>query len=174
MNAADRSIVLIGFMGTGKSSVGRRLAQSRGWPRRDIDAMIATALGMRITEIFERLGQDRFRTEESAILEKLDAHEPAIIVTGGGAILRPENIKRLHELGMVVCLTADTATLLERLARRSDRPLLQTVDRAGTVEELLRTRAPLYQEAADFTIDTSGLSHDQVATRIEETIATLA
>ncbi len=136
--------------------------------------MIATALGMRITEIFERLGQERFREEESAILEKLDASEPAIIVTGGGAILRPENIKRLHELGTVVCLTAEMATLVERLGRRSDRPLLQTADPAATVEELLRARAPLYEEAADFTIDTTRLSHEQVAEAIEEAIAKLA
>lgn len=147
---------------------------SRGWPRRDLDAMIATALEMRITEIFERLGEERFREEESAILEKLDASELAIIVTGGGAILRPENIKRLHELGTVVCLTADRATLVERLGRRSDRPLLQTANPAATVEELLRTRASLYEEAADFTIDTTRLSHDEVAKAIEESIAKLA
>ncbi len=174
VSAADRSIVLIGFMGTGKSSVGRRLAQSRGWPRHDVDAMIATALGLRITEIFERLGQDRFRAEESAILAGLDPSEKAIIVTGGGAILRPENATRLHELGTVVCLSAEMPTLLERLGRRSDRPLLQTADPAATVAELLRTRAPLYEAAADLTIDTTGLSHDQVAQSIEDSIAKLA
>ncbi len=174
MNAADRSIVLIGFMGTGKSSVGRRLAQSRGWPRRDVDAMIATALGLRITEIFERLGQDRFRAEESAILAGLDPSEKAIIVTGGGAILRPKNATRLHELGTVVCLSANMSTLLERLGRHSDRPLLQTADPAATIAELLRTRAPLYEAVADITIDTTGLSHDEVAAKIEESIARLA
>ncbi len=161
-------------MGTGKSSVGRRLAQSRGWPRRDVDAMIAAALGLRITEIFERLGQERFRTEESAILAGLDPAEKVIIVTGGGAILRPENATRLHELGTVICLSANMSTLLGRLGRRSDRPLLQTADPAATIAELLRTRAPLYEAAADITIDTTGLSHDQVAQSIEESIAKLA
>ncbi len=161
-------------MGTGKSSVGRRLAQSRGWPRRDVDAMIAAGLEMRITEIFDRLGQDRFRAEESAILMGLDPSKKAIIVTGGGAILRPENAARLHELGTVVCLTAEMSTLLERLGRRTDRPLLQTADPAATVAELLRTRAPLYEAEADFTIDTTGLSHDEVAAKIEESIARLA
>ena len=158
-------------MGTGKSSVGRRLATNRGWPRLDTDALIATALGMRISEIFERLGEERFRAEESKILETMDVSQPAVIITGGGAILRPENTARLHELGTVVCLTADTATLLERLGRRSDRPLLQTEDPQATVENLLRERAPLYAAAADFTIDTTGLSHDEVAQKIEDCLA---
>lgn len=136
--------------------------------------MIATALEMRITEIFDRLGQDRFRAEESAILMGLDPSEKAIIVTGGGAVLRPENAARLHELGTVVCLTAEMSTLLERLGRRTDRPLLQTANPAATVAELLRRRAPLYEAEADFTIDTTGLSHDEVAAKIEESIARIA
>ena len=158
-------------MGTGKSSVGRRLAASRGWPRLDTDAMIATAVGMRISEIFSRLGEEGFRAEESAILETIDPAQPAVIITGGGAILRPENRDRLHELGMVFCLTADLATLMERLGRRSDRPLLQTEDPKATIEKLLLERAPFYEAAADFTIDTTGLSHDQVAQKVEECIA---
>jgi shikimate kinase len=171
MNAAHRSIVLIGFMGTGKSSVGRRLADATGWPRYDIDAMIATALGMRISDIFSHLGQERFRAEETAILEKLETRVRSIIVTGGGAILRPENVARLRELGTVVCLTADLDTLLERLGRRSNRPLLQTENPAETVEKLLQEREPLYQEAADLTIDTTALSHDEVARSIQESLA---
>ncbi|CAN5506017.1 shikimate kinase [soil metagenome] len=170
VTAAERSIVLIGFMGTGKSSVGRRLAQSWGWPRRDTDAMIAAALGMPISEIFTRLGQDRFRAEESAILEGLDVSQPAVIVTGGGTILRPENRARLRALGTVVCLTADIPTLLGRLGRRSGRPLLETDDPESTVENLLRERAPLYEEAADLTIDTTGLSHNEVANAIEDAL----
>ena len=158
-------------MGTGKSSVGRRLATNRGWPRLDTDALIATALGMRISEIFERLGQERFREEESKILETIDPSQAAVIITGGGAILRPQNTARLHELGTVVCLTAEIPTLLERLGRRSDRPLLQTEDPKATIENLLRERAPLYEAAADFTVDTTGLSHDEVAQRIEDCIA---
>ena len=99
MHAADRSIVLIGFMGTGKSSVGRRLASVTGWPRFDTDQMIATALGMSITKIFARLGEEEFREQESRALDKLDSKQLSIIVTGGGVVLRPRNIARLHELG---------------------------------------------------------------------------
>lgn len=158
-------------MGTGKSSVGRRLAHVLGCPRFDTDQMIATALGMPITKIFSGLGEERFREEETAVLEKLDASEPSIIVTGGGVVLRPKNVARLHELGTVVCLTADLPTLLERLSRRTHRPLLQTENRAETVQTLLREREPLYREAADLTVDTSSLSHDQVAQSIQESLA---
>lgn len=174
MQTTDRSIVLIGFMGTGKSSVGRRLAMRRGWPNLDTDAMIATSLGMRISEIFVRLGQERFREEETAVLQRIDVARPAVIVTGGGAILRSQNRSRLGELGTVVCLTADLPTLIERLGQRSERPLLETEDSAATIESLLRERAPLYRETADFTIETTGLSHDQVAQAIEDSLANAA
>ncbi len=155
-------------MGTGKSSVGRRLAHETGWPRFDTDQMIATALGMSITKIFAKIGEEDFRDEESVVLEKLDADQPSIIVTGGGVVLRPKNVARLHELGTVVCLTANLPTLLKRLARRSHRPLLETEDRARTVQGLLRERQALYEQAADLTIDTSSLSHDQVAQSIRD------
>lgn len=172
MRAADRSIVLIGFMGTGKSSVGRRLAQATGWPRFDTDQMIATALGMSITKIFARLGEEEFREQESRALEKLDRKQLSIIVTGGGVVLRPTNVVRLHELGTVFCLTADLSTLVQRLARRSHRPLLEeTENRAATIEALLRERQPLYERAADIIIDTTSLSHDQVAQSIQDSLA---
>lgn len=158
-------------MGTGKSSVGRRLAQTQDWPLFDTDAMIASAVGMPIMEIFARLGEERFREEESALLQNLDPRDRSIIVTGGGAVLRPRNVVRLRELGTVVCLTADLATLHQRLAQRADRPLLQTENPAETIEILLRARAPFYQEAADFTFDTSSLSDRQVTESIRQTLA---
>ena len=142
-----------------------------GWPRFDTDQMIATALGMSITKIFAMLGEEEFREEESIVLEKLDADKSSVIVTGGGVVLRPKNVRRLHELGTVVCLTANLTTLMKRLARRSHRPLLETEDRAGTVKTLLRERQPFYEKAADLTIDTSSLSHDQVAQSIHDSLA---
>ena len=171
MNSANRSIVLIGFMGTGKSAVGRLLASQEGWPRFDTDEMIATALKLPISEIFTRLGEEQFREEETAVLLKLEVVQPSIIVTGGGAVMRPGNVARLRELGSVVCLTADQPTLLERLARRSNRPLLQTENPAETMRTLLREREPFYRKAADFTIDTSWLNHDQVAQSIRDVLA---
>ena len=171
VNSANRSIVLIGFMGTGKSAVGRLLALQKGWPRFDTDEMIATALKMPISEIFVRLGEERFRTEETAVLEKLEVVGPAIVVTGGGVVMRPENVARLRELGTIVCLTANPATLLERLGRRSNRPLLETENPAETLQTLLREREPFYQAAADFTVDTSALSHAQVAQSVRDVLA---
>src|SRR4030095_778502 len=110
-------------MGTGKSAVGRLRALQEGWPRFDTDEMIATALKMPISEIFTRLGEERFREEETAVLEKLEVVQPSLIVTGGGGARRAENVARLRELGRIACLTADPVTLLERLGRRSNRPL---------------------------------------------------
>ena len=173
MDVACGNIVLIGFMGTGKSSVGRRLAHITGWPRFDTDQMIATSLGMSITKIFARRGQEEFRNEESAILEKLDASRPSIIVTGGGVVLRSQNIARLRELGTVVCLTADFTTLMERLGRRPKRPVLKTENRVETIQTLLREREPLYQQAADLTVDTSSLSHEEVARSIQKSLSAI-
>jgi shikimate kinase len=171
VSSANRSIVLIGFMGTGKSAVGRLLASQKGWPRFDTDEMIATAFKMPISEIFARIGEERFREEETTLLEKLEVVQPSIVVTGGGAVMRPGNVTRLRELGRVVCLTANPATLLARLGRRPSRPLLQTENPAETMQSLLREREPFYQEAADFTVDTSALSHEQVAQSIRDVLA---
>jgi shikimate kinase len=171
VNSANRSIVLIGFMGTGKSAVGRLLASQEGWPRFDTDEMIATTLKMPISEIFVRLGEEQFREQETAVLETLEVVQPSIIVTGGGAVMRSRNVARLRELGSLVCLTADPPTLLKRLGRRSNRPLLRTENPAETMRALLREREPFYHEAADFTVDTSALSHDQVAQSIRDLLA---
>jgi shikimate kinase len=163
--------VLIGFMGTGKSSVGRQLARTTGWPCYDTDQLIATALGLPITEIFSTLGEERFRDEESAVIEALEIDRPSIVVTGGGAVLRAKNVARLRELGTVVCLTADLATLRKRLAQHGNRPLLQTENPSETFEALLRVREAFYREAADLTVDTSALTHEQVAETIQDSLA---
>lgn len=161
-------------MGTGKSSVGRLLAADYQWRRYDTDELISNALGMPIDQIFAQHGEERFREEESAMLERLDDKEQSIIVTGGGVVLRPANLPRLHALGTVVCLTANLETLLERLARRTNRPLLQAGDPAETVPRLLAERARFYEKAADFTVDTSALNHAQVAQSIRDHLAVAA
>ena len=158
-------------MGTGKSSVGRHLEKLLGWPVFDTDAMIAEAVGMPVAEVFSKLGEERFRTEETLALERIPPADRSIIVTGGGAILRPHNIVRLRELGTVVCLTADLPTLCERLKPVANRPLLQSENLEVTIEKLLRTREPLYEAAADLSIDTSSLTHAQVAESIRESLA---
>ena len=153
-------------MGSGKSSVGRLLAREEDLPMFDTDEMVAAELGMPIPDIFAQLGEERFREMESEVLQKLDGAKVAIIVTGGGIVLRSENVRRLRELGTVVWLRTNLETLRERLSRRQNRPLLQTQNRAETIATLLKERTKFYEEAADFAVDTSGLSHAEVAQAI--------
>ena len=171
MNHSARSIVLIGFMGTGKSSAGRLLSQRLDWPLFDSDALIEKKLKMPIGEIFSTLGEEPFREEESDVLQHLRPTRPSIIVTGGGVVLRRSNVVRLRELGTVVCLTSEVNDLQKRLLRPSDRPLLQVEDPSRAIEQLLEKRAPLYQAAADVTVNTSSLRPDQVADSILDALA---
>lgn len=155
-------------MGSGKSSVGRLLAQQLGWPRHDVDEMVAAELGMPIPRIFAQLGEARFRDCETEALARFQSVTPAVMVTGGGIVLRPENVRRLQQVGTVVWLTATLPVLVERLARRSDRPLLQTADPRATIAQLLADRQKFYENAAQVTIDTSELDHLQVAEAIKD------
>jgi shikimate kinase len=166
MKKHGHAIVLIGFMGAGKSSVGRTLARMTGRPRFDTDEMIAIRFGLTISQIFERRGEERFRDAESEVLGELSSETDAIIVTGGGIVLRETNTARLRELGSVIFLSADHETLVRRISRRPTRPLLQTTDPRETMKELLVARQPLYRAAADLEVDTTGLTHDEVARSI--------
>jgi shikimate kinase len=175
MNSA-KSIVLIGMMGAGKSSVGRCLQHRTGLARLDTDEIVAKEFGVSIREIFETHGEQKFRDEETQALGKLNLDRPTIIVTGGGIVLRSENVDLLKRVGTTVWLSADEATLFERASRRNDRPLLHNENPRTAFSELLRKRLPLYRSAADFEIDTSRMTHDEVAdailSRLEEFSAT--
>jgi shikimate kinase len=162
MGAANKSIVLIGMMGAGKSSVGRCLQRRTGRVCFDTDELVVAKAGMSIVEIFSQQGESRFRDLESEVLRELSPNESAVIVTGGGIVLREHNVTRLKELGLVVWLEADEAVLFERASRRGNRPLLQTADPRATVSELLRARTPFYEKAADFRVETTRLTHDDV------------
>jgi shikimate kinase len=166
MNAPRSSIILVGFMGAGKSSVGRTLAHITGLPRFDTDEQIAKQFSLTIPAIFEKHGEKIFRQAETETLRGLSRQATAIIVTGGGIVSSPENRALLRELGSIVLLSADEETLFERISRRSNRPLLQTENPRATAANLLRTRLPLYREIAKAEVDTSGLTHEEVARRI--------
>ena len=166
MKERGDAIVLIGFMGAGKSSVGRTLARLTGLPRFDTDEMIGARFGLTVAEIFETHGEEQFREAETETLRGLTGKQAAIVVTGGGIVLRPENRQLLRDLGTVIHLSAEEATLFARISRRSNRPLLRTENPRATVAELLRVRLPLYQRAADLEVDTTRLKHDEVATQI--------
>jgi shikimate kinase len=173
MTERGQSIVLIGFMGAGKSSTGKALARKTGLPRFDTDEIVSTRFGLAIPEIFARFGEEEFRNAETEALRQLSKSAPAIIVTGGGIVLRPGNLKLLRRLGKVVSLEADEETLFRRISRRATRPLLQTENPRATLVELLRLRDPLYRAAADVRLDTSRLTHDEVADAILKSIEKL-
>lgn len=138
--------------------------------RFDTDEIVATRFGASISEVFAKEGEEQFRLAETEALANLAPTQPSIIVTGGGIVLREENIRHLKRLGIVVWLEADGATLFQRASRRSDRPLLQTEKPRETLEEILNQRRSLYAKAADLRVDTTNRNHDEVADIILEEI----
>jgi shikimate kinase len=166
MNYPHKSIVLIGMMGAGKSAVGRCLQQQTGFAQFDTDEMVRSKFGMPISEIFSIHGEDKFRAAETEALRKLSFDQPAIIVTGGGIVLREENVGLLKRLGAVVWLQADDKTLFERASRGGNRPLLQSEHPMRAFAQILQARLPLYAKAADLRVDTSVLTDDEVAIAI--------
>ena len=157
------NIVLVGFMGSGKSSIGRIVAGRMCFQFVDTDLVISQRAGMEIPAIFAREGEDGFRDLETAAIESLGHLNRSVIATGGGAVLREKNRALLRELGFVVCLAASEKVIFERVARNTRRPLLQTEDPRATVSQLLASRQPFYMQAAQFTVDTSALAHSQSA-----------
>lgn len=141
-------------MGTGKSSLGKRLAQTLGWPLIDSDVLAEKKAGRTISEIFASEGENAFRDLETGILKSLEQTFHAVISTGGGVVGREENRALLRRMGMVVWLHADEEAIFERISRNKKRPLLQTPNPRQTLHDLLKKRGPLYAEVADVAIDT--------------------
>jgi len=166
MNAGDNAIALIGFMGTGKSAVGRELSRRIGWPRHDTDEMIRAQFGISIPDIFARYGEPAFRDAETALLKTLRRGIPGIVVTGGGIVLRIQNVNLLRGMGRIVWLDGDEEVLWRRVSKHSTRPLLRTPDPRARFAELLRERLTLYQSAADYRINTTSNSIAQVTDEI--------
>ena len=157
-----RNLVLVGFMGSGKSSVGRILSSLTGFALVDTDTLVAQEAGKSIPAIFKQQGEEHFRALETKVLHSLVGRIGLIVATGGGVITVAENRKILPEIGPVVWLDADTEHLYQRV-KHSKRPLLQTADPRRTVEELYRARKPLYRQAATLRIDSGTLTHRQTA-----------
>ena len=172
MTRRGQSIVLIGFMGAGKSMAGRALARKTGLPHFETDDIVSAQFGLSIPEIFATFGEEKFREAESEAIQQFSPEIPAIIGTGGGIVLRPVNVQLLRILGRLVSLEADEETLFRRISRHPARPLLQTENPRATLVELLRIRQPLYHSAADVRLDTSRLTHDEVADAILKRIET--
>jgi len=164
-----RSIVLVGMMGAGKSTIGRRLGARLRLPFLDADAEIETAAGMSIPDIFESHGEPHFRDGEARVIARLLETGPSILATGGGAFMREETRNRIRDKAVSIWLKADADTILKRVKRRVDRPLLQTADPAATIGRLIDERHPVYQ-LADITIASREVLHEKI---VEECIVAL-
>ena len=165
-----RSIVLVGMMGAGKSSVGRRLAARLGIPFVDADAKIEEAAQMTIADIFETYGEADFRSAEARVIARLLEGGPQVLATGGGAFMNAETRAAVRAKGITFWLKADFEVLLRRVKRRSDRPLLKTGDPAETLQRLMAERYPVYAEA-DVTIHSRDVPHEKI---VDEILASLS
>lgn len=164
-----RSIVLVGMMGAGKSSVGRRLAQRLGLPFADADIEIENAAGMTIPEIFASRGEPEFREGERRVILRLLGQGPIVLATGGGAFMNAETRAAIGRDGVSVWLKAEFEVLMRRVRKRSNRPLLQTPDPEGTLRRLMADRYPVYA-LADVTILSRDVPHDTVVDEIIEAL----
>jgi shikimate kinase len=157
------NIVLVGFMGCGKSSVGRRLSALTGHRLMDTDACIVKKEGLSIPKIFSLRGEAGFRAVEAEVLADLVGVCGIVLATGGGIVVPEHNRDLLRHIGVIGWLDADEDTLFERATRSARRPLLQTDNPRSRFHELLEARKPLYAQLAHFHIDSTGMDHDAVA-----------
>jgi shikimate kinase len=165
-----RTIALVGMMGAGKSSIGKRLGARLGLPFVDADTEIEQAANATISEIFERHGEPYFRDGERRVIRRLLDDRPKVLATGGGAFIQPETRAAIQDGAVTIWLKADRDLILSRVRRRSNRPLLRTPDLEARIDQLIAERYPVYAEA-DIHVQSRDVAHDIV---IEDIIAALA
>ncbi|MBM3732197.1 MAG: shikimate kinase [Acidimicrobiia bacterium] len=163
--APGKSVVLVGLMGAGKSSVGRRLAKILDLPFVDADEEIERAAGCSIEDIFRLYGEPAFRDGEERVIARLLESGPQVLATGGGAFMNPRTRERIRERAISIWLRADLELLVRRTARRGGRPLLAHGDPRATLERLMAERYPVYAEA-DMTVDTTDENIERMVDRI--------
>jgi shikimate kinase len=156
-----RSVVLVGMMGAGKSTIGRRLSARLRLPFLDADTEIEAAAGMSIPDIFESRGEPDFRDGEARVIARLLDGGPGVLATGGGALMREETRHRIRDKAVSIWLKADADVIMRRVKRRSDRPLLQTGDPEATIGRLIGEREPAYRQA-DLTIWSRDVPHEKI------------
>src|SRR5580704_9945624 len=162
----SRSVVLVGMMGVGKSSIGRRLAARLGVPFVDADSEIEKAAGMSIADIFARHGEADFRSGEARVIARLLDGGPQVLATGGGAVMNPATCAAIKAKGISIWLSAEFDVLMRRInKRKNDRPMLQTADPAARLRELLAEREPVYA-LADITVKSREVPHEAIVTEI--------
>lgn len=152
-------------MGVGKTEIGRSLAGSLKMNFLDIDELIEKTEGCKISEIFDKEGEPYFRDLETEVLKTLGNYDNFVLSTGGGIVLREENVELLREIGPLILLTAREEIILERVKHTEDRPLL-TGDKAQKIKEILSVRNPIYNKVADFSVDTSDITPEQAVEEI--------
>ncbi|ALJ11698.1 shikimate kinase [Sphingopyxis macrogoltabida] len=167
----ERSIVLVGLMGSGKSTIGRRLAQRLGMRFADADDEIERAAGMTISDIFARFGEAHFRDGERRVIQRLLTGKPLVLATGGGAFINDDTRALILESSLCIWLDADIPTLVDRVARRSHRPLLKDRDPGEVLRELAAVRNPIYAEA-HLRVSSASTPHEHTVRAIMEAIAT--
>jgi len=164
------NIVLIGYRGTGKTAVGKALSKRLGRPFCDADAYLEQKLGRTISDVVAAEGWAFFRAREKEVIGEIAAKDGCVIATGGGAVMDRDNVTRLRSKGVFVLLKADTDTIIERIQgdqmSSQQRPKLLEGDIYEETERLLKERMPVYEEVADFSVDTSMLAIDEVVERI--------
>jgi shikimate kinase len=160
-----RSLVLVGMMGAGKSSIGRKLAQRLNLPFVDADAEIERAAGMSISDIFTEHGEPYFRAGEARVIARLLEGGPQVLATGGGAFMHPQSREAIRAKGISVWLKAEYDVLMKRIRRRSDRPMLKTDDPGETLRRLMQERDPVYAEA-DVIVHSRDVPHEIIIAEI--------
>jgi shikimate kinase len=166
----DRTIVLIGMMGAGKTAVGRRLAKVLQWPFQDADEAIEAAAGTTISNIFAEIGEQSFRAKERQVIARLLCQERQVLALGGGAFIDPDTRALVRERALSIWLRADLDTLVRRTGRPRKRPLLAGGDPRHKLAELLQQRAPIYAEA-DLVVDSSEVPITAVVDRVVKALA---
>lgn len=164
------NIYLVGFMGTGKTAVGKELAKKKKWQFVDLDDLIELKEKKRIADIFARNGEPYFRRIEKQTLKEVAKEKKFVVACGGGIVIDKDNIKVMKETGMIICLTATSEVILKRTAGYQHRPLLNVRDPKKQIDLLLKLRAPYYAQA-DKAIDTSKLSVEEVVAKIIKIIS---
>ena len=160
-----RNIVLVGFMGTGKTLVGKLISKKLGMTFLDMDDIIVERAGMPISQIFAEKGEPHFRSLERSLARELSAQKGLVIATGGGIVLNPENISDFSQTGVVICLSATPEIILKRVSGDTSRPLLSGTDKLKKIMDILKSRKHLY-DAIPNCIDTTSLTSADVADRV--------
>lgn len=166
------NVILIGYMGSGKSTVGRRLSYRLRMPYVDTDNLIETKEKMTISDIFAAQGEEAFRQMETDCIKSIfDYKQDYVIAVGGGLPMREENREIMKKLGTIIYLRAKPDTIYERLKNDTKRPLLQGEDPQGKISMMIEHRGPVYEAASDYIIDVDGKSFEEIINEIEEIVA---